>query len=148
MSEPSARMSRLADLARTAWPTVRVFLGCECTDFDPAVCTGIPEGAGRAQCAPAPGYQCSCHHIRTEDEHASIRAAVEQRAFDAPKVLREFAETAGRSPHPDAPVWAEALRWAASRIRGGHASIHADEEFGQRFGVHPYRTEWADQQPE
>lgn len=143
--KPSPRLLRAAELARTEWPTVRAFLGCECTDPDPVACTGFPaDTPGAGQCGPSDTHrQCSCHHIRTEAEHHEIKVAVAARQFDAEKVLRDFSEAAERSPHPDGAVWAEALKWAASRIRGGHVSIHADQEFGERFGTHPYRTEWA-----
>jgi hypothetical protein len=143
--EPSSRRQRVAELARTEWPTVRQFLGCECTDPEPAACTGSPDDApGGVQCGPAPTHrQCSCHHIRTEAEHQEIRTAVQARQFDAAQVLRDFSAAAGRSPHPDGAVWTEALKWASARVRGGHASIYADQEFGERFGTHPYRSEWA-----
>lgn len=130
------------ELARTEWPTVREFLGCECTDADPAACTGSPEGSGIPQCGPAPSHrQCSCHHVRTEDEHASIRAAVARKAFDAERVLRDYAGVLAASGDPDAGAWVDALRWAASRIHGGHLSIYAARDFTERFGVNPYPGE-------
>jgi len=148
MTNPSPGSLARLELARTEWPTVRAFLGCECTDHDPAVCTGVPnDDLPGGQCGPAPeSRQCSCHHLRTAAEHHEIRTALAARQFDAAQVLRDFSTAAERSPHPDGAVWAAALAWAASRIRGGHTSIHADEEFGKRFGTHPYRAEWA--QPE
>jgi len=72
----SARLRRLGELSRTEWPLVRARLRCACTDADPARCTGSPEPSGTPRCGPAPGNrQCSCHHVRTADEYAAIRAA-------------------------------------------------------------------------
>jgi hypothetical protein len=136
---PSPTLLARVELSRTQWPTVRAFLGCECTDADPVVCTGSPEQSGTPQCGPAPGHrQCSCHHIRTEDEHHSIRAAVATKAFDAAEVLRDCASALSASSDPDAEAWAAALQWAASRIRGGHGSIYASRDFVERFGVNPH----------
>lgn len=42
MREPSPQLRARLELARTEWPTVRTFLGCECTDPDPVACTGSP----------------------------------------------------------------------------------------------------------
>lgn len=138
MTTQSPQLLARLDLARTAWPTVRAFLGCECTNADPAACTGSPEAGGTPQCGPAPERQCSCHHIRTEDEHASIHAAVAAKQFDAEQVLRDYAAALAASGDPDAGAWADALRWAASRIHGGHQSIYAGRDFTNRFGVNPY----------
>jgi hypothetical protein len=142
MAEPSPTLRRLAELASTQWPTVREFIGCGCTDADPEKCSGSPEASGAPQCGPAPTHrQCSCHNIRTEDEHASIRAAVARKAFDAEKVLRDYASVLVASLDPDADAWAAALMWAASRIHGGHQSIYANRDFTARFGVNPYPGE-------
>lgn len=142
MPTPSPRRLARLELARTEWPTVRTFLGCECTDHDPEACTGSPDGSGVPQCGPAPTHrQCSCHQVRTEDEHASIRAAVAAKAFDAEQVLRAYASVLVASSDPDADAWAAALLWAASRIHGGHQSIYANREFTERFGVNPYPGE-------
>ncbi|MFF6844674.1 hypothetical protein ACFY8X_38790 [Streptomyces tanashiensis] len=131
-----------SELARTEWPTVRAFLGCECTDPDPAKCNGSPNQSGIPLCGPAPAHeQCSCHHIRTEDEYASIRAAASRKAFEAEQVLRDYASVLVSSSDPDADAWAAALLWAASRIHGGHQSIYASREFTKRFGVNPYPGE-------
>ncbi|MFF7043830.1 hypothetical protein [Streptomyces massasporeus] len=93
---------------------------------------------------PTPAHrQCSCHHIRTETERYEIRAAVRARKRDAEQLLRDFSAAAERSLHPDGKVWAQALTWAAARLHGGHASLHADETFEQRFGTHPDRSAWA-----
>lgn len=81
----SPQLQRSAELSHTEWPTVRAFLGCGCTDPDPAACTGSPDdtGPGAAPCGPAPTHrQCSCHHIRTEAEHQEIRAAVQAAGHD------------------------------------------------------------------
>lgn len=59
-------------------------------------------------------------------------------AFDAEKVLREYAAVLIASDDPDANAWAAALMWAASRIHGGHLSIHAARDFVTRFGISPY----------
>ncbi|MFJ5998939.1 hypothetical protein [Streptomyces sp. NPDC092370] len=133
------------ELTHTQWHTVREFLGCDCTDPDPAACTGSPLDTPRAgPCGPAPMHRrCPCHHMRTATEHYEIRAAVRARKNDATKVLRDFSAAAERSPHPDGAVWAEALRWAVARLTGGHASLHADETFEKQFGAHPYRSAWA-----
>ncbi|MFF1916207.1 hypothetical protein ACFVYE_32390 [Streptomyces sp. NPDC058239] len=140
--QPSSKTLARLELARTEWPTVQTFLGCECTDADPVACTGSPEQSGTPQCGPAPAHrQCSCHHIRTEDEHASIRAAVAAKAFDSEQVLRDYASILTASSDPDADAWAAALVWAASRIHGGHQSIYANRDFTKRFGVNPYPGE-------
>ena len=55
--------------------------------------------------------------------------------YDPVTSLRDYADAVTASNHPDAPAWAEALRWAASRIRGGHGSLHAHREFRQQFGM-------------
>jgi hypothetical protein len=36
---------------------------------------------------------------------------------------------------PEAPVWAEAIDWFRKRIKGGHLSIHAQQDFDERFGT-------------
>lgn len=59
-------------------------------------------------------------------------------AFDAEKVLREYAAVLIASDDPDANAWAAALMWAASRIHGGHLSIHAARDFVTRFGISPH----------
>ena len=56
-------------------------------------------------------------------------------AFDPSRVLRIHAGALKDSTHPDAPVWQEALRWAASRITGGHQSVYADRDFTAKFGL-------------
>lgn len=46
--------------------------------------------------------------------------------------------------HPDAAVWAQALTWAARRLRPGHRGVYALEEFTATFGdgaAAAYRTE-------
>lgn len=141
---PSPTLLARVELSRTQWPTVRAFLGCECTNADPVACTGSPEQSGTPQCGPAPSHrQCSCHHIRTEDEHHSIRAAVAAKTFDAEKVLRDYARALSASQDQDVDAWAAALEWAASRIHGGHQSIYAHRDFVERFGVNPYPgTPW------
>lgn len=136
---PSPMLLAQVELSRTQWPTVRAFLGCECTDADPVACTGSPEQSGTPQCGPAPSHrQCSCHHIRTGDEHQSIRVAVAAKAFNAGNVLQDYASVLSDSSDPDAEAWAAALRWAASRIAGGHQSIYASRDFVERFGVNPH----------
>jgi hypothetical protein len=39
------------------------------------------------------------------------------------------------SDHPQAETWVEALDWFRKRIKGGHLSIYAQQEFDKRFGV-------------
>ena len=55
-------------------------------------------------------------------------------AFDGPATLKMYADALASSADPEAPAWADALRWAASRIRGGHGSLYAHRDFRQRFG--------------
>ncbi|MFF8422913.1 type II toxin-antitoxin system Phd/YefM family antitoxin [Streptomyces sp. NPDC015680] len=64
--------------------------------------------------------------------------ADESEPFDYEKVAADYAEVLGLSNAPDATQWADALRWFASRIHGGHQSIYAGRDFTERFGVHPY----------
>lgn len=49
--------------------------------------------------------------------------------------LNAYADALAQSGAPEAAVWAEALRWAASRVRGGHGSMFAHREFRKRFGM-------------
>ncbi|MEU3092661.1 hypothetical protein ACWCQ0_25825 [Streptomyces massasporeus] len=143
--ESSPSPDSRTELTLLEWRAVREFLGCDCTNPDPAACTGSPPDTPCAgPCGPAPTHRpCSCHHIRTDTEHYEIRAAVKARNHDPEQLLRDFSAAAERSPHPDGKVWAQALTWAASRLHGGHASLHADETFEQRFGTHPCRSAWA-----
>ncbi|MGW3910526.1 hypothetical protein ACWEBX_03225 [Streptomyces sp. NPDC005070] len=122
---------------------LHAFLGCGCTDPDPAICTGSPDDdRPGGQCGPAPTHrQCSCHHVRTETEHQEIRAAVAAKTFDPEQVLRTYASVLVASTDPDADAWAAALLWAASRIHGGHQSIYAGRDFVARFGINPYPGE-------
>lgn len=39
------------------------------------------------------------------------------------------------SDHPQAAAWSEAIDWFRQRIKGGHLSIYAQQEFDRRFGV-------------
>lgn len=39
------------------------------------------------------------------------------------------------SSHPQAAEWAAALHWFWKRIKGGHLSIYAQQDFDQKFGV-------------
>lgn len=147
--EPTPRLCRTAGPAHPEWHTVHAFLGCGCTDADPAACTGTPaDHPGAGPCGPAPTHhQCSCHQIRTQAEYHKIRTAVAARELNASQVLHDFSAAADRSPHPDGGLWAEALKWASTRIRGGHESMLADQDFGERFGTHPYRASWAQPDP-
>jgi prevent-host-death family protein len=65
-------------------------------------------------------------------------ATAESTTFDYEKVARDYAEVLSESSDPQAAQWADALRWFASRIHGGHQSIYAGRNFTERFGVHPY----------
>jgi hypothetical protein len=56
-------------------------------------------------------------------------------AFDPARVLRIHAGALKDSTHPDAAAWQAALRWAASRITGGHQGIYADRDFAEMFGL-------------
>lgn len=54
--------------------------------------------------------------------------------YDPSMNLRAYAEALAATDDPTAHAWADALRWAASRIHGGHASLFAHREFRRRFG--------------
>lgn len=62
-------------------------------------------------------------------------------AFNAERVLRDYAEQLAASPDPEAGAWTDALKWAAARIHGGHLSIYANRDFVKRFAVNPYPNE-------
>ncbi|MFI6496860.1 hypothetical protein [Nonomuraea typhae] len=49
------------------------------------------------------------------------------------------------SDHPQAEVWAEALHWFWKRIKGGHLSIYAQQDFDREFGAVDWSTGQAQQ---
>lgn len=53
---------------------------------------------------------------------------------DPVAILTAYAEALQKADGIDARVWAEALRWAASRIGGSHGSLHTHRAFRQQFG--------------
>lgn len=119
----SPKLLARLELARTEWPTVRAFLGCECTDHDPVECTGSPEAGGSPQCGPAPAHrQCSCHQIRTEAEYAAIRTAAGQ---DQP------------TTEAPTPLWSDLLGAAPDVTGGACTQCYMDRARGREHDLSP-----------
>ncbi|GAA1977197.1 hypothetical protein [Kitasatospora viridis] len=53
---------------------------------------------------------------------------------DPVAILTAYADALPVADGIGAQTWSEAIRWAAARVRGGHASLQAHRDFRQRFG--------------